>query len=118
MSARPRRAFTLLEVIVALAILGIAGSAMLLASAQAERSVRSAQDSETRQRRAEKLLAEVVALDQSTLLSLVGRREMRGHTVVVSQLDDARLRIVVTERSAGAHLETTVYRPPSFANAR
>lgn len=117
MSGPARRAFTLLEVIAALAILGIAGSAMLLSSAQAERSVRVAHEFEARHRKVEALLGEVVALDHTALLSLAGRREIRGHTVVVSRLDDARVRVEVLERRAGIHLETTVYTPQGLTRA-
>jgi prepilin-type N-terminal cleavage/methylation domain-containing protein len=110
--------FTLLEVLVAIALVGVAGSAMLLAGAQSSHSVEQAQAYERRHRRAERLLAELSVANDSTLASLVGRRELRGHLVMVSRRGDQLYHVEVREVSGGIALETALYRGAGTGDAR
>lgn len=110
MTQRARTAFTLLEVIVALTLLGIAGSALLLASAQSQHAVNQAQRFEHRHQRVARLLTELALTNDSTLSSLIGRRVIREHLVVVSRGERGGFHIEVAERPSGIILRTTVYR--------
>jgi len=115
-STKRRAGFTLFDVIVSIAMLGVRGSALLLAGAQSTQSVGQAQAFEQRHRRAERLLAEISVANDSALATLVGRREMRGHLVVVSVRGTHLYRVEVRERADGIALQTVLYRGAGSRN--
>ena len=109
---RPRRCgFALLETLIALAIISIAGLAFVELAAQSLRSIGHARDVEERIADQDRLLAAYTLLDRRDLGRRVGGHRVGEYTVSVQRLDLNLFRIGIGAPGAQADLSTVVYRP-------
>lgn len=108
-----RRGLSLIEVIVAMALLGLVGLAWLTLAAQSVASLDRAHARERRLLAASTLLMRVSALPRAELESLAGRRRIGDFTLRVSASSVQRFELAVLD-SLGAHmlLRTHVLRLP------
>ena len=111
------RGMTLLEVLVALVIVGTAAVAMTGLQAAAARSERQAREREHSLADADRLLTAYTLLDRLDLDRRLGRREVGPFTVVIQRPETTLYRIAV-QRSEVADMEdlvTVVFRPGANA---
>ncbi len=114
-----RRAFTLLELLVALALLGIAGTSLVSAVAQTRATMHAVHEAELRTRRATVVLAGLAREPRASLAQKTGRRHVRGHEVRISRIARDLFTIAVVDTATRTVLlETTVYRPEDRVGAR
>lgn len=113
-----RGGFSLLEVLVALLLLGTAGSAWLLLLAQTRQSLHAAHVREERFEVASALLRNLAQHSDSTLLSLVGRRRMGAFDVRVSSVAPQLFELEIAEPMQSPLLRTLVYRSGGRADVQ
>jgi hypothetical protein len=101
----------LLEVLVALAVLGLAGVALVDVSAQSLRVLDHAGTVERRIADEDRLLAAYTLLDRRDLGQRTGRHRVGPYDVRVERLDLTLFRITVGPPGEPADLTTVVYRP-------
>lgn len=106
-----RRGVALLEVLVALAVLGVAGLALVEVSAQSLRILDHAQTVERRVADEDRLLAAYTLLSRQDLGQRAGRHRVGPYDVRVERLDFTLFRITVGPAGEPADLTTVVYRP-------
>ena len=113
MNSRPlgRRGVVLLEVLVALAVLGLAGLAFVEVAAQGLRILGYTQVIERRIADEDRLLAAYTLLDRLDLGRRTGVHHVGPYDVRVDRLDLALFRIAVGPAGETADLTTVVYRP-------
>jgi type II secretory pathway component PulJ len=101
----------LLEVLVALAVLGLAGLALVEVSAQSLRVLEHAQAVERRIADEDRLLAAYALLDRRDLGQRAGLHRVGPYDVRVDRLDFSLFRITVGAAGEPTDLTTVVYRP-------
>ena len=110
---RRRRGSSLLDVVIALVVLGLSGVALIALLGQTARSVRNVRTTEREIRRASDELGRFVVYDRTHLIAMLGRSRSLAWTIDVVQAspDVFDVSIANSERT-GALLRTSVYRPP------
>jgi hypothetical protein len=113
MRARKKRCGSaLLDVVIALVVLGLSGVAMLTLLGQATQSVRKVRNTEREVRRASDELGRFVIYDRAQLISMLGRSASHGWSIVVRREAADLFDVAVAESDTSALLlETSVYRP-------
>lgn len=106
-----RRGVALLEVLVALVVLGFAGLALVEVAAQGLRALGHAQAVERRVADEDRLLAAYTLLDRRDLGQRAGLHRVGPYDVRVDRLDFTLFRIAVGPAGEPADLATVVYRP-------
>jgi type II secretory pathway pseudopilin PulG len=101
----------LLEVLVALAVLGLAGLALVEVTAQGLRVLDQAQAVEHRMADQDRLLAAYTLLNRRDLGQRAGLHRVGPYAVRVDRLDFTLFRITVGPAGEPADLATVVYRP-------
>lgn len=113
-----RRGFTLLELLVSVAVLGIAGTEMTQVLLQTRASMARTHEVEVRLRRAATLLSQLSLESGESLRRRVGRRIVQGHEVRIAQLPRELFRLTLADPTTGAVLlETIVHRPADGVDA-
>jgi Tfp pilus assembly protein PilV len=116
---RRQRGSALLDVVIALAVLGLSGVALVTLMGQTARSMRDVRNTERELRQASDELGRFVVYDRTRLAAMVGKSVSHGWVVDVVQaapdLFDVSVAATPTTRPL---LRTTVYRPDTLrANA-
>jgi prepilin-type N-terminal cleavage/methylation domain-containing protein len=106
-----RRGFALLEVLVALAILGTAGLALVEVASQGLVTLDRARATEQRVADEDRLLAAYALLDRRDLGARVGWRRVGPYDVRVVRMDFSLFRVSIGPADAGPELVTVIYRP-------
>ena len=106
-----RRGFALLELLVALAVLGIAGLAFVELAAQSLQTLDHARAVEQRVADEDRLLAAYTLLDRRDLGARLGWRRVGPYDVRVERLDFSLFRVAVGPAGAVPDLVTVIYRP-------
>jgi type II secretory pathway component PulJ len=101
----------LLEVLVALAVLGLAGLAVVEVAAQSLRVLQHAQAVERRVADEDRLLAAYTLLDRRELGQRAGLHRVGPYDVRVERLDFTLFRVAIGPAGEPADLTTVVYRP-------
>lgn len=102
----------LLDVVVALTLLGLSGVALIAVVDQTVRTMRGVAFVERETRLAARELDRFVLYDRSQLVSLTGRRELRGWSVHVDQIDSDLFDVAIARSDTSPPLlRTTLYRP-------
>lgn len=114
---RRRRGSALLEVVVALVVLGLSGIAMITLLGQTAHSVRTVRNTERDVRQASDELGRFVAYDRPQLVAMVGRSASHGWSIEVVQAAPDLFDVTIADNDTSAVLlRTTIYRPDT-ANA-
>lgn len=108
---RARRGTALLDVAIALVLLGLSGVALLGILGQTARSMRSTRDTERELRSAAAELDRFVAYDRAAMLARVGVESTHGWTITTAQLPNDLFDVRVGRTPATPLLRTTFYRP-------
>jgi Tfp pilus assembly protein PilV len=114
--SRPRRrsGAAIIEVLVAIVMLALTGTALITMLGQTSYSMQTTIESERLARAATVELNRIVLADRSTLVASVGRRAVRGWTIDVASISPALFDVRIAESDTGAALlRTTLYRPLS-----
>jgi type II secretory pathway pseudopilin PulG len=107
-----RRGNALLEVVIGMVILSVAGSAMLLALGQTQRTVRSVREADRLSAGASAELERLVAFDRDALLQREGWSSRGAWSIGITRVSPALFDVVVAQSPGGhAILRTTLYRP-------
>ena len=106
-----RRGFALLEVLVALAVLSIAGLAFVELAGQSLRTLDRAREVERRVVDEDRLLAAYTLLNRRDLGARLGARRVGPYDVRVERLGFSLFRVAVGPAGAPADLVTVLYRP-------
>jgi Tfp pilus assembly protein PilV len=112
MPASNRHGSVLIEVLVALVLLAVSGTALITLLGQTSQAMRTTQTSERLARAASEQLGGLATLTRADLLAAAGSRSVNGWTLSIS-VDSPNL-FDVTIADSGSHaplLRTTVYRP-------
>jgi type II secretory pathway pseudopilin PulG len=110
--SRPRGGMVMLEVILGVAILGLAGVALVTLLAQTVHTVRQGRAAERRTESAVQLLDRATLWSESALASRLGRSRVGDWNLDVATPQAQLFTIAVLDTLAGATvLRTTVYRP-------
>ena len=111
-----RRGVALLEVLVALAILGTAGSAFIGIAMQSARATQGARDEERRMRAASDFLDKVSLWERVDLDRHLGDRPEGEWRLRLSRVSRDLYAVAVTDSTGGRMLlQTSLYRPDSSA---
>jgi Tfp pilus assembly protein PilV len=115
---RRRHGSALLDVVIALVVLGLGGVAMITLLGQTAHSVRTVRNTERDVRQASDELGRFVAYDRAQLVAMVGRSLSHGWSIQVAQPspDLFDVSIAASETSA-VLLHTSVYRPDTLHGA-
>lgn len=109
---RLRRGSALLDVIMALVILGLSGVGLIAVVGQTLHSMRSVRTTEREIRVASGELDRFVAYDRTRLIAMIGSGSARGWTVTVSRPATDLFDVsVARDTSTVPLLRTTLYRP-------
>jgi len=108
-----RRGFALLEVLVALAILGIAGLALVEVASQSLVTLDRAREVEQRVADEDRLLSAYTLLSGRDLGARVGWRRVGRYDVRVDRLDFSLFKVSIGPADGGPDLETVIYRGES-----
>ena len=112
---RRRRGSALLDVVIALVVLGSSGVAMITLLGQTAHSVRTVRNTERDVRDASDELGRFVVYDRSRLIAMVGRSRSRGWSVQVSQASPDVFDVSIAESDTSVVLlRTSVYRPDTL----
>jgi prepilin-type N-terminal cleavage/methylation domain-containing protein len=112
MSAATRRGMTLLEVLVALAILGSAGLAIVMLGTESWRAVRNARDADRSLREASALFEAVALWPREDLDRHLGTRTQGIWRMRVDRAAPTLYVVTLADASSGTTiLETTLFRP-------
>lgn len=106
-----RRGSALLDVVVALVVLALGGTALIAVIGQTSHSIRSVRTTEREIRLASAELDRFVVYDRSSVLALLGTTTRGGWTISVAQVTNELFDVSVSGQSHGAWLRTTIYRP-------
>lgn len=106
-----RRGFALLEVLVALAVLGLAGLAFVGVASQSLDALDRARQTEERVADEDRLLAAYALLNRRDLGARIGLRRVGPYDVRVDRLDFSLFRVAVGPADGSAELATVLYRP-------
>ena len=105
-----RAGSALLDVVVALVVLGLSGTGLIALVGQSAHSVRHVRDAEREVRRASDQLARLVVADRARLLAMVGQTVSHGWIVTIVQSSPDLFDVVIADTTAPV-LRTTLYRP-------
>lgn len=111
MPRRRRGGFALIESLVALAVLGIAGLALVELSAETVRSLERARAAEERIADMDRLMSAYTLLERRDLDRRVGSRRVGEYQVRVERLGFDLFRVGIGGPNAAPDLRTTLYRP-------
>lgn len=112
-----RRGVAALELIVAVAVLGIGVTSLLALTVDVAASARRAFAAEARWRQRERVLEALVRASRQELQAMVGRRTVAGERVAVSELGAGLFRIEIVGLDGTALLRTVVLSPPGVPDA-
>jgi hypothetical protein len=105
----------LLDVVIALVVLGLSGVAMITLLGQTAHSVRTVRNTERELRRASDELGRFVVYDRTQLTGMVGRSLSHGWSIDVRQATPDLFDVAIAESdTSAALLRTTVYRPDTL----
>jgi Tfp pilus assembly protein PilV len=108
----PRRGVALLDVVIALVVLGLSGVAFVNLLGQTSHSMRSIRNTERLTRRASDELGRFVIYDRAQLIAMSGRSVSRGWMITVEQIAPALFDVAIASvDNSTPLLETTLYRP-------
>lgn len=111
----PRQGSALLDVVVALVVLGLGGVAMITLLGQAAYSVRTVRNTERDVRHASDELGRFVVYDRMQLVALVGRSSSHGWSIEVIQAAPGLFDVSIADSdTSAALLHTSVYRPDTL----
>jgi prepilin-type N-terminal cleavage/methylation domain-containing protein len=114
-----RRGLTLIEVLVAIAVLGATGTVVLTTLGATRDALRTALSAEVRTRRASQLLAVLALESNAALARREGRRQHGQYVVEVVRLKFDRWKIAVVDDSVReVVVETVVYRGEETTDER
>jgi prepilin-type N-terminal cleavage/methylation domain-containing protein len=118
-NGRRRRGYSLLELLVAMTLLGTAGGAWIALLAQTRATMHATQAAELRVRAASALLAGVARESRTALMEKAGRRRIGALELRISLASATLVAIDVADPATGSVIVgTLVHRPPEVANAR
>jgi Tfp pilus assembly protein PilV len=107
-----RHGSVLIEVLVALVLLAVSGTALITLLGQTSQAMRSTQTSERLARAASEQLGGLAILTRADLLAAAGRRSVNGWALTVTADAPNLFDVSIVESDSGAPLlHTTVYRP-------
>ena len=107
-----RRGSALLDVVIALVVLGLSGTGLITLLGQTAHSMRTVRTTEREIRRASDEIGRFVTYDRSQLVAMVGRWRSRGWTIRVAQPSSDLFDVsIANSDSTGPLLHTTLYRP-------
>jgi hypothetical protein len=110
-----KRGSALLDVVIALVVLGFSGVAMITLLGQTAHSVRTVRNTERELRRASDELGRFVVYDRAQLTGMVGRSLSHGWSIDVRQATPDLFDVAIAESdTSAALLRTTVYRPDTL----
>jgi len=109
-NAARRRGLTLLEVLIALAIMGLSAAALVAMGAQAMSTYTSAYQQHARLERASALLARMSTWSFDELRARAGRRRVGECTVEVMPLASALFSVAIEAQAGPPLLRTTFYK--------
>ncbi len=113
------RGSALLEVMVALVLLGVAGDALIMLMGQSAQSLRQVREREIDFRRASDELARISAYDRTQLLASNSRSLSRGWIVSVAQTSPDLFDVIVADTITQLPmLRTTLYRPDTVGDGK
>jgi Tfp pilus assembly protein PilV len=102
----------LVEVLVAIVVLAVAGTALITMLGQTAHTVRTMRESDRRTRAASEQLERLVVWDAAQLRGQVGRSTFRGWTLYVTEVSRELFDVAIAENDTSAVLlRTTLYRP-------
>lgn len=112
MKLQNRPGIALIEAIVALAILAIAGSAWMALGAQSSRTLSQVHERERAVRTASQVMSRYGILSRAELAASSGRRRHGAHLVRISQVRAGlfEIEVIADDRATGS-LRTMLYRP-------
>src|SRR5215212_2410245 len=106
------RGSALLDVVIALAVLGLSGVALITLLGQTALSMRNVRNTERSVRQASDELGRFVTYDRTQLVSMLGRSMSHGWVVSVASASPDLFDVAIAESdTSGSLLRTTVYRP-------
>ena len=114
---RARPGSALLDVVVALVVLGLSGTGLIALLGQTAHSVRHVRDTEREVRRASDQLARLVVADRARLRAMVGQTVSRGWIVTIVQSSPDLFDVTIADTTAQV-LRTTLYRPDTIHGDR
>jgi hypothetical protein len=115
MRGKIKRGSALLDVIVALVVLGLSGIAMITVLGQTTHSMRSVRNTERQLRHASDELGRFVVYDRIQLTGMVGRSLSHGWSIEVRQAAPDLFDVSIAESdTSAALLRTTIYRPDTL----
>jgi hypothetical protein len=107
-----RRGIALLDVVVALTVLGLAGVALIVLLGQTTHSMRRVRDVERETRLASDELNQLVRLGRADLVAMTGRSTDRGWWIDVTRTGQNLFDVAISAADTTAPLlRTTLYRP-------
>jgi len=107
-----KRGTALLDVVIALVVLGLSGVAFVTLLGQTAHSMRNVRDTERLTRRASDELGRFVIYDRAQLIAMSGRSVSRGWLFTVSQVAPGLFDVAIASvDNSTPVLETTLYRP-------
>ncbi|MGH7622425.1 MAG: hypothetical protein ACREMU_08815 [Gemmatimonadaceae bacterium] len=107
-----RTGSALLDVVVALSLLGLSGVALTAVVGQTAHTMRRVAFTERETRLAARELDRFVLYDRSQLVAMTGRRALRDWSVDVEQIDPDLFEVTIARNDTNPPLlRTTLYRP-------
>jgi hypothetical protein len=117
MAARPRRGSSFIEVLLSLALLAIAGTALITLLGQTVHSLENLGATEIQTRAAGFELSALATLDRAALSARVGRTRSHGWSMQINRPAPDLFEVTVAASDTGmVLLRTTLYRPDTTAN--
>jgi len=105
----------LLDVVIALVVLGLSGVGMIALLGQTAHSVRIVRNTERDVRHASDELGRFVVYDRAQLVAMVGRSTSHGWTIQVTQVEPDLFDVsIAASDTSAALLHTSVYRPDTL----
>ena len=115
MRLEARTGTALLDVVVALTLLGLSGVALIAVVGQTARTMRSVAFTERETRLAARELDRFVLYDRAQLIAMTGRRAVRDWSLDVEQVDTDLFDVAIARTDTSPPLlRTTLYRPDTI----
>ena len=113
-----RNGNALLDVVIALVVLGLSGVALITLLGQTAHSVRDVRNTERLVRGASDEIERLVAYDRLQLIALVGRSSVRGWRLEIARDGSSLFDVsIATSDSTAPLLRTSLYRPVSRSDS-